>query len=199
MCLKTTKVYLLRHGLPEGDDCLRGHTDLAITEQGQKQMFAATEHLKLDVVISSPLKRCLTFSHSYAQQHNLPVDTDNRFSEMDFGLWDGKPFDVLFSKYYDDVMAFFENPYKSPPPKGENMKAFNARVQSAFIELCKKRCNQNILLVTHGGVMREIMHLALGLEKGDPRLHKMIKLSYASMIKMEVIEDNNLLYYNINM
>ncbi|BAX55098.1 bifunctional RNase H/acid phosphatase [Photobacterium damselae subsp. piscicida] len=64
MTIGETRVDFLRHGLPEGDKCLRGHTDFALTEVGFAQMEHAASSLKeLDVIVTSPLQRCATFAH----------------------------------------------------------------------------------------------------------------------------------------
>ena len=197
MSSNQTDIYILRHGLPQGDKCLRGQTDFAITEQGLAQMTNATAGLQVSRVISSPLSRCAMFAKEYAESHEIPIMLDSNFAEMDFGQWDGQTFESLFKN--DNVLQFFQTPYCVTPPNGEHMINFNQRVQTAFKRLCFDAENETILLVTHAGVMREIMHLVLGLKENDAGLHQTVKLSYASLLHVSVIIDNDTLYYNINL
>ena len=62
--MKTFKIHLIRHGLPEGAETGQyiGHTDVPLSEYGKKQlrdMKNDYEYPAVGAVISSPLDRCL--------------------------------------------------------------------------------------------------------------------------------------------
>lgn len=195
----TTNIYLLRHGLPEGDKCLRGLTDFAITEHGFSQMQQASDGLTIDAVISSPLKRCCHFAKTYADNKKLSFETMSDFAEMNFGDWDGKPFSELFEHHNSQIMAFFKSPYSVSPPNGETMVAFNQRVTTAFKFVCQQYQGKNLLLVSHAGVMREILQLVLGVKQSDGQFQQSIDLAYASLLKISVINDKGDYFYRLHL
>ena len=53
-----------------------------------------------------------------------------------------------------------------PYPEGENPREFYHRVEASFREICESDVakNQNIMIITHGGVINIIYHLVKGIE-----------------------------------
>ncbi|MFY8349573.1 histidine phosphatase family protein [Pseudoalteromonas sp. SSM20] len=198
MSSKKTNIYLLRHGLPEGDNCLRGITDFAITELGLEQMEVAVANLQFDAVISSPLSRCAYFAKQLATKQMANFIENPDLAEMNFGDWDGQLLSELFEESNTNIMLFFECPYEVTPPNGETMTHFNQRVTKVFNSLCKQYLGKQVLLVTHAGVMREIVQFVLGI---PPHLscHQSLHLDYASLIKISVIEDKDQLYFRLHL
>ncbi|WP_372768762.1 histidine phosphatase family protein [Pseudoalteromonas sp.] len=198
MSSKKTNIYLLRHGLPEGDNCLRGITDFAITELGLEQMEVAVDNLQFDVVITSPLSRCSYFAQQLAIKQMVNFIENPDLAEMNFGDWDGELLSVLFDEPNANIMRFFEAPYDVTPPNGETMTHFNQRVTKVFNSLCKQYLGKQVLLVTHAGVIREIVQFVLGI---PPHLscHQSLHLDYASLIKISVIEDKDQLYFRLHL
>jgi alpha-ribazole phosphatase len=192
-----TNIFLLRHGLPEGDKCLRGVTDFDITQKGLMQMSDAVTNLRFDAVVTSPLKRCFTFAEQLSLVQKINLIVCDGLTEMNFGDWDGQPFTTLFSDDNNDVMGFFESPYDINPPNGETMLHFHNRVSQSFDAICKQRLGKNVLIVTHAGVMREIVQFVLGIKQGQ--CHQTIHLDYASLIQISVIEDNEQLYFRLHL
>ena len=101
---KRTQIDILRHGLPEGDNCLRGHTDFVLTEQGFEQMKMAIENLnELDCVVSSSLQRCSSFADFIAQKFTINALHSDSWREMNFGDWDGLTRQQLVEQLGDDI------------------------------------------------------------------------------------------------
>ncbi len=190
--MKTTNTtfYLLRHGLPQGDDCLRGQTDFAITSEGLQQMRSASEHLpKVDEIISSPLSRCADFSKGYAKQHNIPLAFSDDLEEMNFGLWDGKKHDQLWQEYPQALEQFWQAPRSHQPPEGESFTAFEQRVNQCRQRLLCEHADKTLLLVTHAGVIRIFLNWALAIAPDNHSVFTALALPYASVIKISVYQD----------
>ncbi len=111
----TTRIDILRHGLPEGDGCLRGHTDFPITAEGLEQMHAAVYGL-LDVeqVLSSPLQRCHNFAKQFASQRSLPIEQYPDWKEMNFGRWDGQSRDSLWQTERELLSGYWKKNRGNP-------------------------------------------------------------------------------------
>ncbi len=191
----------MRHGLPEGESCLRGITDFDITETGLTQMFSAAAHLNVDNIVSSPLKRCCRFAELFGQQNNVPVTIDSKWQEFNFGDWDGVEFDRLFANTECSVLTFFESPYSVTPPNGESMVEFNSRIERGLAELVELYNDKTVLCVSHAGVMKQVVALALGVSAPNAQHQQSLSFDYASVFKLTIYKDleKRKLFYTVSL
>ena len=180
-------ITLLRHGEVELGNVFCGSTDPALTDKGWAQMQKSIEDEESwDKVISSPLQRCSEFSESLAAQEELECITDERFQEIDFGDWDGvSPQDIL-EENPDPLNAWWKSPTKVVPPNGEAFLDFRSRVLKAFYEMSESNKGENLLLVTHAGVIRIILMHVLGMQ--DENLFR-LNVDYASISCIRIYSD----------
>ncbi|MFP5506984.1 MAG: alpha-ribazole phosphatase [Gammaproteobacteria bacterium] len=151
-------VGLLRHGEAEGGNRFRGHTDDALTPAGLAQMYAAlSDSGHWDRVISSPLTRCAEFVSDFARQSSLPLTFDTRLKEMHFGQWEGRSAAELMAEDPEALARFWRDPDAYPPPGGESLAHFRARVLDAWNDILSAYADQHVLIVTHGGVIRVLL------------------------------------------
>ncbi|MEW8357410.1 MAG: alpha-ribazole phosphatase [Candidatus Thiodiazotropha sp.] len=149
---------LLRHGETEGGQGFRGHTDDPLTPAGLAQMYAAlADSDRWDRVISSPLIRCAEFARTFARQHCLPLTFDTRLKEMHFGQWEGRSAAELMAEDPEALARFWRDPDAYPPPSGESLACFQARVLNAWNNILSAHADQHVLIVTHGGVIRVLL------------------------------------------
>lgn len=149
---------LLRHGEVEGGSRFRGHTDDPLTATGLDQMRAATNgEQRWGRVISSPLTRCSEFSSAFARQHSMPLSFDMRLKEMHFGAWEGRSAAELMAEDAEALERFWRDPEAYPPPGGESLACFQARVLDAWNDILFAYAGQRVLIVTHGGVIRVLL------------------------------------------
>ncbi|MNF35038.1 Alpha-ribazole phosphatase [compost metagenome] len=161
-------VDLLRHGETELGGGLRGRIDDALTERGWQQMRAAVGPVApWQRVVSSPLQRCAAFARELAARHALPLQLEDGLRELDFGAWDGRSAAELMETDAEALGLFWNDPYAFTPPGGEPLSAFEARVLGAIERLHGQFAGQEVLLVTHGGVMRLLLARARGLPRSD--------------------------------
>ena len=148
------KLYVARHGETEwnaqGRIC--GRTDIPLTERGEAQAKALAEKMAdkgIDLIIASPMIRARQTAAAVSQEIGIPVLTDDRLIEQDYGIYEGK--DRLDAGFLANKRRFA---YRYPG--GESMMAVAHRVYGLLEEL-KTRCpGKTILLVCHGGVCRII-------------------------------------------
>ncbi len=151
-------ITLLRHGEIKGGKRFRGSTDDPLTPKGFAQMRSATKDpFKCDMVISSPLMRCAAFASELTDNKSLPLLIEPRFTELHFGEWEGRTSKQIYDKTPKALTRFWSDPQKYPPPGGERLQDFRARVLTAFAELQEHHKDQHQLLVTHGGVIRILL------------------------------------------
>ena len=146
------KLYLARHGETTWNvlDKICGRTDVPLTENGERQAEALAEKLRdipLDRIIVSPLMRAQRTAAPTAAMHNLPIETDNRLIEQDYGIYEGL-------NRFDEGFLNNKRQFAFCYPGGESMMQVAARTYTLVEELGRKYPEENILLVCHGGVCR---------------------------------------------
>lgn len=179
-------IYLMRHGQVEkpAGHALFGRTDVAVCDSGWQQMLANSCLLQdVQQVLSSPLLRCAKFAHFYSQQHQLGCQLETEIQECDFGQWDGVPFDQL-QQQWSQLEAFWQAPAEVTPPEGESLSAMQQRVVACWQRLLAQYRGQNLLLVTHGGVIRLLLATVLQLDWRNPALYSQLQIPYASISKV---------------
>ncbi len=163
-----TRIDLLRHGETEGGERYRGSTDDVLSARGWEQMRAAVgEACPWTGIISSPLKRCAEFAAELAQRHALPVEFDARLREIHFGAWEGKTATELLASHPEHIARFWKDPALNPPPGGEALASFEARVLAAWHEHRARQIGRQVLIITHGGPIRAIVGHMQGLSWPD--------------------------------
>jgi len=178
------RVSLLRHGMTQGGDIYRGHTDVALTSEGLGQMQQANAGFALptDYLVSSTLQRCTTF----AAMHEQPELLDARLQEMSFGDWDGQLRSDVWRTHSDQVKAFWDNPMVAAAPNGESVKQVQSRVTESLHEHIKSALGQgckHVLIVTHGGVIRAILSALLQMQ---PRALFNLDVPYGGVVCLKV-------------
>jgi alpha-ribazole phosphatase/probable phosphoglycerate mutase len=155
---RDTRIDLLRHGEPVGGSRYRGQVDDALSEKGWQQMWQAVAgHSDWQQIITSPLQRCQAFADQLAEQHGMPVHSEPRFSEVGFGVWEGKTRVELEQQFPGQLVRFYQDPVNQRPTGAEPLDDFLSRVQDGFDELLSRFAGQTVLIVAHAGVIRAIL------------------------------------------
>lgn len=183
-----TIVDLLRHGEVAGGERLRGaRTDDPLAPHGRAALQrVAQRDGPWDLVATSPLARCHAFARSLSQRAGCELLVDARLREYDFGDWDGRPLEELWSRHGDALAAFLGDPDSVTPPGGETAAAFRARVRGAWHDLLEPAAGRRALLLGHGGVLRQIVADALGLAAGA---HAALEWPHAALSRLRVRGD----------
>lgn len=156
------KLWLVRHAQPLAAVGLcYGATDLRADEQET----AAAARALVRVLPSglplrtSPLRRCVQLAQALCElRPGLACRTDPRLAEMDFGRWEGQPWQSLGRPEFDRWMADFADHRCGG---GDSVASFMARVQGAFEEA--RAAGDDTVWVTHAGVVRAVRLLARGV------------------------------------
>jgi alpha-ribazole phosphatase len=151
-------VLLMRHPRPKvAAGLCYGQSDIPL-EAGWEATLEAVLPTLSDVqqIISSPLSRCLQPARWLGRHLALPVATDPRLMELNFGDWEGRlwdDFDGLQSR------AWAEDFVARAPPGGESFQALATRVLAAVREHATSR---PCLFLSHGGPIRALLAQANG-------------------------------------
>lgn len=178
------RVSLLRHGMTQGGDIYRGHTDVALTDEGLQQMQQASVGfaVPVDYLVSSDLQRCAVFS----AMHDQPELLDARLQEMSFGDWDGQLRIDVWRTHSEQVKAFWDNPMVAAAPNGESVTQVQSRATDSLHEHIQHALGQgckHLLMVTHGGVIRAMLSALLQMQ---PRALFNLDVPYGGVVCLKV-------------
>lgn len=151
---------LVRHGRTDlnAAGLLQGRIDAPLDETGRRQAAALATVAALGAasrVVCSPLLR----ARDTAAALGLPVTIDERWIELDYGTWDGRPFASVLA---DDWARWRADPGWSPPG-GESLTAVGDRVQPAVAELVDEAAESDVVVVTHTSPIKAAVASALGV------------------------------------
>jgi broad specificity phosphatase PhoE len=87
---------------------------------------------------------------------------DERLREISFGLWEMQTFSEIAAAYPQEIAAWSSGYRNFVFPQGEAVADFIHRVQDLLSTLVQMK-GQSLGLMTHGGIIRTLLCLALGL------------------------------------
>ncbi|TDC87917.1 bifunctional RNase H/acid phosphatase [Nonomuraea deserti] len=162
-----TSLLLLRHGETEMslERRFSGRGDAELTPNGLAQASAAADRLsrvpyRLDVIVTSPLKRARQTAEVVAQRTGLGVEVDEDLREADFGAWEGHTFTEVQRRWPAELAAWLADPTVAPPG-GESFATAAARVQAAGERLVERYEGKTVLAVSHVTPIKMLLRLAL--------------------------------------
>lgn len=153
-----TQVDLLRHGEPEGGSKYRGQSDDPLSERGWAQMRQAVgDTVTWDVIVSSPLRRCLAFAQWLADARGVPLQVEERLKEVGFGSWEGRTRAELEAQDPGSVARFYADPVGCRPDGAEPLAEFRARILAGWQAVVRQHAGKRLLVVAHAGVIRMVV------------------------------------------
>ncbi|MBW6488335.1 alpha-ribazole phosphatase family protein [Sulfurimonas sp.] len=177
------RVTLLRHG--EVDEryknCYNGHIDIGLSENGSaqaKEVAKKLDAMEFDAVYCSDLRRAKeTLQHSLHVENAIFTD---KLREKSWGKHEGLGFDEIIAQgeaEYIDFLQWIE------ALDGEAHKEYVKRVEKFFFEFLPSLKKENILIVTHAGVIHVLLSLIndITLEEAFG-----IKIENSSITRVEI-------------
>ncbi len=167
-----TLVLLVRHGLTAGTgSVLTGRMPgIGLDDRGQGQAAAVGARLAevpLDAIVSSPLQRCQETAAAIAAARNgnqVAVTQDDRFAEVAYGDWTGKPIKRLVKEPLWRVVQAHPSAVRFPGPDGESLPGVQERAVAAIRDWNARLGPKAVYLVcSHGDVIKSIIADSLGL------------------------------------
>jgi broad specificity phosphatase PhoE len=102
---------------------------------------------------------------------------------MHFGEWEGLSVHSLNAEAPLALAQFWADPAANPPPGGERLEAFCARIDTALARLCYEHLGNTLLVVTHGGPIRYLLACARSLPSNALTS---IEVPYGSLHRLRV-------------
>lgn len=162
-------LHLLRH-LPAANAERRaiGHTDLPLADPTAADRLAnAWPHNPPARLIVSPLLRAVQTARALSIKWNLEVELEPRLSEMDFGAWEGRPWDEIEHDDAAALHAWMSDWTSMPAPGGESFADVQERVDDWLSEQGDGSATDSgsVVVVAHAGPIRAVLVHVLGLDE----------------------------------
>ena len=181
---------MLRHGRTKANasGLLQGRIDPELDELGVQQAAAAAGLIgPVDRVIASPLVR----AQQTASALGMAVETDERFIELNYGEWEGRPVKDVPAETWAEWRADLN----FRPPGGETLAELGERVRDGLADLAAQAVNSNIVVVSHVSPIKASVAWALGV--GDDVTWRLY-LGQASICRIATTLDSaRLLEFNV--
>ena len=163
-----TMIYFVRHGetilTPTRKFSGIGPLDPELTEEGLAQAaLVAAEIAKLDpeVLIASPLQRTRQTAAAIASTTGLTAIFDEAWYKLSFGTWDGKSIEEVKEEEPDAYQAWL-NSSSYRAGGGESYDQAAIRIDEALERLVAEYPGKRVVVVTHNGVIKSAVNLAIG-------------------------------------
>lgn len=154
-------LYVIRHGQTDWNvlNKVQGQADIPLNEKGLEQadtLKLNLQTLSFTTVVSSPLLRAQETAKIICDS-KFPLLLDNRMIERNFGEFEG------LSKTDFDILSFWNYEKNVHYKKAENIQDFLTRVYDFLDEYKPIYEANNVLLVTHAGVIPAICSYFKGI------------------------------------
>ena len=182
----TTLVDLMRHGEAVGGTRYRAQMDDPLSHSGLLEMRRAIgQERPWNVIISSPLNRCLGFAQELSESTGIPLEADDRLKEIGFGPAHDKASEEITRFDHGLAQRFYRDPTNFRPEGSEGLAEFRHRVESACHDILNRHAGKHLLIICHAGIIR--MMMAQILEIPISNLFR-IKVGTACVTRIEYAE-----------
>ncbi|WP_455718813.1 histidine phosphatase family protein [Anaerosporobacter sp.] len=164
------KIYLVRHGETDWniERRFQGIEDIPLNDTGRKQARDCGQALtsfSFAAIYASPLQRAYETANIIADLLNVYHKANNTNDPLFTVIEDSR----LIERDFGKVSGLLPEERNALLESGEdtNMEAFEhltKRIMAAMKEYQEKHREQNVLVITHGGVINAILHV---LSKGE--------------------------------
>jgi broad specificity phosphatase PhoE len=176
---KYCTLYLVRHGQTVWnlEKRFQGHKDSPLTKEGEDQartLGKKLNHIDFAAVFSSDLMRAKRTAEMIILEKKLAVQTSQALRERSFGRYDGKS-GLEIGKIVHEELEMLNRLSEEQARELRSRSGIetNDRLMGRFINFLREISvgftNKNVLIVTHGGVLRTfLIHIGFGDNKALP-------------------------------
>ncbi len=153
-----TRLLLIRHGETEWNKAQRiqGQIDIALNATGRMQaqrLGQALAHEPIAAIYASDLDRAQVTAQEVARATGVVLQTDARLRERHYGAFQGLTYDEIETEWPQQAKSWRERDPEFAPEGGESLQDLYARVLPALDALAQRHAGEQIVWVTHGGVI----------------------------------------------
>jgi probable phosphoglycerate mutase len=167
--MHTTRFCLIRHGETDWnrERRLQGHLDIPLNSHGLQQAeqlanALARRQLQFAALHVSELNRARQTASAISQRLGLPLQTHPALKERHYGALQGRTFDEARQHIPHVYRLHQERDVHFDLQGGESLHGFQQRIMQYMQQLAERHSGQQILVVSHGGVLEMVHRTASG-------------------------------------
>jgi len=171
-----TRIIAVRHGETDWnvDARIQGQLDIGLNDKGIWQAQCAGRALaeeSFDAVYSSDLTRANATAQAIADLAPQPLKVQRHIGlrERAFGKFEGQTYTAISEQWPEEARLWRTRDPDFAPAGGENPVQVLARVAQTVNEIAARHLGEQIVLVSHGGVMDMLYRLATQQSVSAPR------------------------------
>jgi broad specificity phosphatase PhoE len=158
-----TTFYIVRHGETDWNvnKIIQGQSDVPLNTNGEiqaKNIAKILNNIKFDIVFSSDLLRAKKTAEIIALEKKLVISVTKLLRERSFGKLEGKP-SIHFKQYFDKLKNLSHE--KRLSHKLDNDIESDEEMVNRLLLFLRETAiasrGKNVLVVTHGGVLRVLL------------------------------------------
>ncbi len=145
---------------------VQGQTDVPLNDEGRAQAAAlgkALHGVQIDTAFSSDLSRAHETAKLVLGERPIDIGVTSNLREMKYGSYEGLIFEELARHDPGYYSAWHNGDPELAAPNGENFHQLYERVSVFVRELKDKIQGDTVLIVAHGGSIRALLLILLGL------------------------------------
>jgi probable phosphoglycerate mutase len=160
-------LHIVRHGQTawNAERRLQGHADIPLNETGMSEAEMVAVEYKghsFAAVYSSPLKRAYETARIINRPHGHEIKTHDALKEATYGSLEGIHIDDYQKKCAEHLESFRRMTYRERihfklVPDAESYFEIYERVKPFLDEVVANHLGEEILIVSHGGLMRAVI------------------------------------------
>lgn len=160
------RLWLVRHGETYANvaGVFCGHAPAILTARGIEQARTLNTLLRditFDRIFCSELERAQHTARLVLADTEVPVETTPLLNEMFFGDWEMRHHRDLAEEDVENWAAWCTDWENTIPPGGEGFQGFSARVSEFIVQLKQLDERENVLIVSHQGVLSLLIAILL--------------------------------------
>ncbi len=171
-----TRIIAVRHGETDWnvEARIQGQLDIGLNDKGRWQAQRAARALaeeSVDALYSSDLSRACTTAQAIAEHATRPlkVQTHIGLRERAFGKFEGQTYTAITEQWPEEARLWRIRDPDFAPVGGESPVQVLARVARTVDEIASHHLGEQIVLVSHGGVLDMLYRLATQQSVRAPR------------------------------
>jgi len=173
MTLSPRRILLVRHAEIEESYRVRcyGASDVPLSEQGRRDSQRIADELAVMLadapvryLLHSGMSRTREMAELIATKLNLPMIVDSRLAELNFGIWELQPWDLIHATTGEAMVRLVDEPDTFCPEGGETIHAMRDRMLAWHRELPAEGL---IIAISHGGPIAALRGTLAGLTVGE--------------------------------
>ena len=190
--MNRTQIIIVRHGQTEWNirGIRQGYLDSPLTARGMAQAKALAQRVareKFTALYSSDLGRAVQTAQEIADVTGHTIVTDARLRERHLGIFQGLNAEEINAKYLAERRAMRSQGPGYVIPGGESMVQQVERNMACLNELAARHEGEQIVVVTHGGVVSGFFRHTLEIALEAPRRFEFVNAG----LNVFVHEDGN--------